>query len=327
MVEPGLLMGMSSPTAPALSVLDLVPVRTGQTSAQAVAASVALAQLADRARLPPLLVRRAPQHAGRRLDHAARADRGGRGAHRADPRRLGRRHAAEPRAARRRRAVRRARGARARAHRPRHRACARQRPGDHAAAAHRGPDGRRRPVPRPRRRHPVARLARWRDAAAHERARYAFTRRRRPTACPTSGCSDRATTRRSSPRSSGCPTCSRTTSRARASSGRSSSTAPSTSRARRIRTPRHVPHRERVRRADRRGGRARALPQLRSMARLRTEPADARARDDRGGGTPRRRLDGRRARSPSVERLDHRDAAGAASELGPSPSGTASTRS
>ena len=40
---------MSAATpSPALSVLDLVPVRTGQTSAQAVAASLALAQHADR---------------------------------------------------------------------------------------------------------------------------------------------------------------------------------------------------------------------------------------------------------------------------------------
>ncbi|MGV9193721.1 MsnO8 family LLM class oxidoreductase [Microbacterium sp. MC2] len=38
---------MSTPDRPALSVLDLVPVRTGQTSAQAVAASLALAQRAD----------------------------------------------------------------------------------------------------------------------------------------------------------------------------------------------------------------------------------------------------------------------------------------
>ncbi|MGW8483101.1 LLM class flavin-dependent oxidoreductase [Microbacterium sp. NPDC055903] len=35
-------------SSPALSVLDLVPVRTGQTSAQAIAASLALAQTADR---------------------------------------------------------------------------------------------------------------------------------------------------------------------------------------------------------------------------------------------------------------------------------------
>ncbi|QIG39336.1 LLM class flavin-dependent oxidoreductase [Microbacterium sp. 4R-513] len=38
---------MSSAPAPALSVLDLVPVRAGQTSAQAVAASLALVQRAD----------------------------------------------------------------------------------------------------------------------------------------------------------------------------------------------------------------------------------------------------------------------------------------
>ena len=39
---------MSTLTHPALSVLDLVPVRAGQTSVQAVAASLALAQIADR---------------------------------------------------------------------------------------------------------------------------------------------------------------------------------------------------------------------------------------------------------------------------------------
>lgn len=42
-----LVRGMSSPAAPALSVLDLVPVRTGQSSAQAVAASLALVARAD----------------------------------------------------------------------------------------------------------------------------------------------------------------------------------------------------------------------------------------------------------------------------------------
>src|SRR6478735_9578572 len=39
---------MSTSPTPALSVLDLVPVRAGQTSAQAVAASLALAAQADR---------------------------------------------------------------------------------------------------------------------------------------------------------------------------------------------------------------------------------------------------------------------------------------
>jgi len=38
---------MSEIAKPALSVLDLVPVRTGQTSAQAVTASLALAKRAD----------------------------------------------------------------------------------------------------------------------------------------------------------------------------------------------------------------------------------------------------------------------------------------
>ena len=39
---------MSSSPIPALSVLDLVPVRAGQTSSQAVAASLDLASRADR---------------------------------------------------------------------------------------------------------------------------------------------------------------------------------------------------------------------------------------------------------------------------------------
>ncbi len=43
----GLSQTMSTATSPALSVLDLVPVRTGQTSAQAVAASLTLAMRAD----------------------------------------------------------------------------------------------------------------------------------------------------------------------------------------------------------------------------------------------------------------------------------------
>lgn len=43
----GLGLGMSDANNPALSVLDLVPVRTGQTSAQAVMASMALARRAD----------------------------------------------------------------------------------------------------------------------------------------------------------------------------------------------------------------------------------------------------------------------------------------
>jgi luciferase family oxidoreductase group 1 len=43
----GLRQGMSTAAAPALSVLDLVPVRTGQTSAQAVAASLDLVAHAD----------------------------------------------------------------------------------------------------------------------------------------------------------------------------------------------------------------------------------------------------------------------------------------
>ena len=97
------------------------------------------------------------------------ADRRRGGAHRADPRRLGRRHAAEPLAARRRRAVRRTRGARAGPHRPRHRTRAGLGPGDHAAAAPERHDERRRAVPRPHPRHPLARLGGRRDRALHER--------------------------------------------------------------------------------------------------------------------------------------------------------------
>ncbi len=51
MSDPGRGLAVSMTTAapaPSLSVLDLVPVRTGQSSAQAVAASLALAQAADR---------------------------------------------------------------------------------------------------------------------------------------------------------------------------------------------------------------------------------------------------------------------------------------
>lgn len=43
----GLSCGMTA-AAPALSVLDLVPVRTGQTSAEAIASSLSLAEIADR---------------------------------------------------------------------------------------------------------------------------------------------------------------------------------------------------------------------------------------------------------------------------------------
>ena len=104
---------------------------------------------------------------------------------------------------------------------------------------HVGHDERRRAVPRPHPRHPLARLARRRDRAVHERrdVRRARDAGRRP-ARPRCGCSARATTRRSSRRRSACRTCSRTTSRARGSSARSTCTARSSGRARR--TPSRV---------------------------------------------------------------------------------------
>ena len=220
----------------ALSVLDLVPVRSGQTVAEAVAASVALAQLADRLGFTPLLVRRAPQHAGRRVDDPAGAHRAIAAAHRAHPRRIGRRHAAEPRAARRRRAVRRARGARARAHRPRHRPRARQRPGDHrSCCAHSGTTATSTGSP-------TTSATSW--PALPDGARLRFTSGRELRVRATPAATERArglaarlerllgAARRAD---SACRTSSRTTSRARASSARSTCTAPSSSRARRTR--------------------------------------------------------------------------------------------
>ena len=104
---------------PPLSVLDLVPVGAGSTAAAALAASVKLARPAERARLPPGLGRRAPQHAGDRELVSAGAHRAPRGGDRHDPHRCGRRDAAEPRRTRRRRAVRDAGGAPSRSYRSR----------------------------------------------------------------------------------------------------------------------------------------------------------------------------------------------------------------
>ena len=127
-----------------LSVLDLVPVRTDQSTADAVAATVRLAQTADRlgytrywlaehhnmpsvgATSPPVLIAYlAAQTAQLRLGS-------------------GRRHAAQPRAAGGGRAVRPAGSRCAGPHRPGHRPGARLRPGDVAGAAwrRRGRDDR-----------------------------------------------------------------------------------------------------------------------------------------------------------------------------------------
>ena len=73
------------------------------------------------------------------------------------------------------------------------------------------------------------------------------------------GCSARRTTPPGSPPSSGCPTSSPTTSRGRAPPRRSSCTARPSSRAR-TRRSRDLPHRQRRRRPDRRGGAAAGAP-------------------------------------------------------------------
>ena len=113
-----------------LSVLDLVPVRTDQSTSDALAATTQLAQTADRlgytrywvaehhnmpsvaATSPPVLIAHLAAHTI------------------ADPARLRRRDAAQPRAAGRRRAVRSARGGASRPHRSRHRPGAGLRSGD-----------------------------------------------------------------------------------------------------------------------------------------------------------------------------------------------------
>ena len=124
------------------------------------------------ARLPPGLVRRAPQHADHRLVGHERADRARRRAHRADPARRRRRHAAQPRAADDRRAVRHAGDAASRADRPRPRPRAGLGPEHHVCAAPRPderrhlPAGRARAAGLPDRRHPRCRASTRRPARA-----------------------------------------------------------------------------------------------------------------------------------------------------------------
>ena len=121
-----------------LSVLDLVPVRTDQSSSDALAATVALAQVGRPRRLHPLLGGRAPQHAGRGRHVAAGPDRDAGRADRTHPARVRRRHAPQPRPAGRRRAVRPARGRHPGTHRPRHRSRPRIRSGHVDGAARSG---------------------------------------------------------------------------------------------------------------------------------------------------------------------------------------------
>jgi hypothetical protein len=181
-----------------------------------------------RAGLPPLLGRRAPQHAGCRRDQPAGPDRDARRGDLADPGRLRRRDAAQPRPARRRRAVRAARGGAPRPDRPRHRPGARHRPGDALRAA------RRRRRVRTRTRSPASPSTSTTCGCCSPRTASGCSPRgpRAPAPrdagrprCLTSGCSARPTTRPGWPRSGVCPTSSRTTSRAGARPRRSSSTA------------------------------------------------------------------------------------------------------
>ena len=126
-----------------LSVLDLVPVRSDQTTGDALAASGGWPRWPTSA-ATALLGGRAPQHARRRRDQPAGADRDAGRRDRAHPGGLGRRDAAQPRAAGGRRAVRAARGGPPRPDRPRHRPCPRLGPGHLLGAAPRRRRGRRR---------------------------------------------------------------------------------------------------------------------------------------------------------------------------------------
>ena len=113
-----------------LSVLDLVPVRTDQSTVGC--AGCVDEPGADRGppRLHPLLDRRASQHARGGGDQPAGDHRPSGRAHHAAAAGLGWRHVAQPCAAGRRRAVRAAGGRAPGAYRPRHRPGARLRPGD-----------------------------------------------------------------------------------------------------------------------------------------------------------------------------------------------------
>ena len=212
-----------------LSVLDLVPVRTDQSTARCAGGHRAAGADRRPAGLHALLGRRTPQHAVRGRHQPAGVDRlPGRADLAAAPR-IGRRDAAQPRAAGGGRAVRAAGSGRPGPHRPRHRPGARLRPGDVVRAARHRRRSRHRELPR---------LSR-RRGRADERARRAWFRcapgttgSRPPRPRPASrgcGCSARRCTRRSWPPPRGCRTCSPITSPARAPKRRSSSTAPGSS--------------------------------------------------------------------------------------------------
>ena len=186
-------------------------VSDGASSADALADDDAAGATGRRAGLPPLLGRRAPQHAARRQHGAGRADRPPRRVDDAHPRRLRRRDVAEPPAARGGRAVRHAGGAASGPHRPRHRAG----PGTDPATAAALRRSRRPWAPRTSRATcstswacsvtGASSTACGRGSAPHR------WRRRSPRSC----CSARVATRRRSPASSGWPSPSPTTSTCR----------------------------------------------------------------------------------------------------------------
>jgi NAD(P)-dependent dehydrogenase (short-subunit alcohol dehydrogenase family) len=104
--------------SPRLSVLDFVPVRTGQSTADALAASLSLGRLADRLGYERFWFAEHHKHAGSRGDEPSGARRDACRSHRADADRERWGSAAQPLLARRRRAVRPARSRVPGSHRP-----------------------------------------------------------------------------------------------------------------------------------------------------------------------------------------------------------------
>ena len=179
-----------------LSVLDLSPVTTAISGAQALRNSIDLGAPRRPARLHPLLGGRASQHAQHRKLGARHHDRADRGGDRAPARRLRRRDAAEPRAAAGRRALQGAGGTVPRPHRSRPRPRAGHRPGDLLrAAAAAGRSGRRR-FPRPL---PGAAGVRGAAVSGEPSVPQGATPCRPTCRCRRSICSARAATARSSP--------------------------------------------------------------------------------------------------------------------------------
>ena len=129
-----------------LSVLDQSPVPEGSTGAGGAAQHARPRAARRRARLPPLLARRAPRAVARRAEPGG-ADRAGRGRDRAHPRRQRRRDAAALLAVQGRRELQPARRPVPGADRPRDRPRVRHRPDDDVRAPARPPPGLARRLP------------------------------------------------------------------------------------------------------------------------------------------------------------------------------------